>query len=183
MKVKNLVTLLYFCRTEYRNLAKHFVFFSKVWQLKTPKTTIFLHFIFWLIHQKKKQWRQHALILLRPWFATQWHTNGYIGNHLKTDESQIGSSELWLNSSVDHGCNISIIIIIRFIKGWIVAWIQQSLFRSLYQRVNINLLIHVLCVVMVIASYKYIKIFIHKVQYIVMPLCKIMFVNKSMQNK
>jgi len=131
MKVKNWVTLLYYCGTEYRNLAKKFVFFSKVWQLKTPKTTSFLHFIFWLIHQKKKQWRQHALILLRPWFATHNTQMHILESTWKGMNPKLEVCELWLNSSVDHGCNMSIKIKIRCIKDWIVAWIQQSLFRSL----------------------------------------------------
>jgi hypothetical protein len=138
MKVKNFA-LLYYCGTEYRNLAIFIVFFSKVWQLQTPKTTIFLHFIFWLIHQKKKHWRQHALILLRPWFATHNTQMDILESTWKGMNPKLEVVELWLNSSVDHGCNMSIKIIIKFIKGWIVEWIQQSLWivewiqQSLFQ--------------------------------------------------
>jgi hypothetical protein len=83
----------------------------------------------------------------------------------------------FLNSSVDHGCNMSIKMI-RFMKGWTVAWIQNKVSFGLcyFRKGLISIYWSMFCVLWwswsLIDTLKY---FIHKVQYIVMPLCKIMF--------
>jgi hypothetical protein len=105
--------------------------FSKVWQLKTPKTTIFSHFIFW-IHQ----WRDNML------FSYYWElgslpiTHKWIGMHLKKDESQIGSRWAPYAQIVEFECFFLMDVICQlkwldFMKGWTVAWIQNNVSSSL----------------------------------------------------
>jgi hypothetical protein len=115
--------------------------FSRVWQLKTPKT-----------------WSHTVESLV----CYPQHTNGLESTWKRMDPKlEVGELLMHrsLNLSVDHGCNMWIKMI-RFMKGWTVAWIQNKVFRSLLLKkgVNIDLLIHVLCVVMVMASYRYIEV-------------------------
>ncbi len=86
-----------------------------------------------------------------------------------------------LNSSVDHECNMSIKMI-RFMKGWRVAWIQNkvSFGLSYFRHGSISIYWSMFCVLW--WSWPFIdtlKYFIHKVQYIVMPLRKILFAKKK----